>query len=211
MPRIRADSIVEHKQKTRREILDAGATLFRSQGYSDTNLGDVAAYVGIGRTTLYEYFSDKEDILVHIVEDRIPSVVDDILVDLPEEISVRDRLAELLVRGLQYVSSDVDLGSMLMREMAKLSPSAQRRIARAHAGLATEITRLCRVGMERGEFRAFDPEDVGRLVYSLMMTSSQTLMRGEVTEERIRRVSGTLVDLVFDGLAAARPERSHSR
>ena len=52
MPRIRADSIVEHKEKTRSEILDAGATLFRSQGYTDTNLGDIAAYVGIGRTTL---------------------------------------------------------------------------------------------------------------------------------------------------------------
>jgi AcrR family transcriptional regulator len=201
MPRIRADSILEHKEKTRREILDAGATLFRSQGYTDTNLGDIAGYVGIGRTTLYEYFSDKEDILVHIVEDRIPSLMDEMLVGLPEGISVRERLGELLVRGLQYVSSDVDLGSMLMREMSKLSPQSQRRIAQAHSGLASEITRLCRLGMDRGEFREFDPEDVGRLVYSLMMTSSQTLMRGDRSPGRFQRVADTLRHLVFDGLA----------
>jgi AcrR family transcriptional regulator len=201
MPRIRADSIVEHKEKTRREILDAGATLFRSQGYTDTNLGDIAAYVGIGRTTLYEYFSDKEDILVHIVEDRIPALMDEMLVGLPEGISVRERLGELLVRGLQYVSSDTDLGSMLMRDMSKLSPRSQRRIAQAHSGLASEITRLCRLGMERGEFREFDPDDVGRLVYSLMMTSSQTLMRGDRSGDRFVEVAGTLRHLVFDGLA----------
>jgi AcrR family transcriptional regulator len=201
MPRIRADSIEEHTEKTRGEILDAASALFRSQGYSDTNLGDVAGYVGIGRTTLYEYFTDKEDILVHIVEDTIPSVVDEMLSELPEEISLRERLGELLLRGLRYVSSDVDLGSMLMREMSKLSSPAQRRIAKAHGGLATEITRLCRLGMERGEFRRADPDDVGRLVYSLMMTSSQTLMRGEPSPERFREVADTLLLLVFDGLA----------
>ncbi len=202
MPRIRADSIAEHKEKTRREILDAGARLFRSQGYSDTNLGDVAAFVGVGRTTLYEYFSDKEDILVHIVEDRIPAVVDEMLVDLPEEIAVRDRLAELLVRGLQYVTSEADLGSMLMKEMSKLGPDAQRRIARAHGGLATEITRLIELGVERGEFRDCDPDDVGRLVYSLMMTSSQALMRRSDAADRFRQVADTLLLLVFDGLSA---------
>ena len=46
-----------------------------------------------------------------------------------------------------------------MHEMSKLSPGAQRRIASAHGGLATEITRLCRIGMERGEFREFDADD----------------------------------------------------
>ena len=201
MPRIRADSIAEHKEKTRREILDAGADLFRSQGYSDTNLGDVAAFVGVGRTTLYEYFTDK-DILVHIVEDRSPAVVDEMLVDLPAEISVRDRLSELLVRGLRYVSSDVDLGSMLMREMSKLSRSAQRRIARAHGGLATELTRLIGVGVETGEFRRCNPEDVGQLVYSLMMTSSQSLMRRPGAGDRFQQVADTLLLLVFDGLSA---------
>ncbi len=202
MPRIRADSIAEHKEKTRREILDAGADLFRSQGYSDTNLGDVAAFVGIGRTTLYEYFTDKEDILVHIVEDRIPGVVDAMLVDLPTEYSVRDRLSELLVRGLRYVSSDIDLGSMLMREMSKLSRSAQGRIARAHGGLATELTRLIGVGVETGEFRQCNAEDVGRLVYSLMMTSSQSLMRRHDAIDRFQEVADTLLLLVFDGLSA---------
>jgi len=201
MPRIRAESIAEHKEKTRSEILDAASSLFRTQGYSDTNLGDVAAFVGIGRTTLYEYFTDKEDILVNIVAETIPAVVDEMLSELPEEISLRDRLGELLLRGLRYVSSDVDLGSMLMREMSKLSPPSQRRIAEAHDGLATEITRLCRLGMERGEFRRADSEDVGRLGYSLMMTSSQTLMRWEPSAARFQEVADTLLLLVFDGLA----------
>jgi hypothetical protein len=43
--------------------------------------------------------------------------------------------------------------------------------------------------------------DVGRLVSSLMMTSSQTLMRGNRTPERFAQVAGTLRHLVFDGLA----------
>ena len=90
---------------------------------------------------------------------------------------------------------------MLMREMSKLSGPSQRRIAQAHGGLATEITRLIALGIERGEFRECDPDDVGRLVYSLMMTSSQALMRRSDAEDRFKTVADTLLLLVFDGLS----------
>ena len=131
MPRIRAASIEEHKIRTRRDILEAAAALYRAEGYTDTNLGDIAALVGIGRTTLYDYFPDKESILVELVEEMLPGVVDDMLADLPDSLSHRERLSELIVRGVAYVSTDEDLGSMIMRELPRLSRVAQERIGRA--------------------------------------------------------------------------------
>ena len=93
MPRIRAASVDEHKSKTRREILDAAEALFRGQGYAETAFGDVAAYVGVGRTTLYEYFTDKEDLLASLVEDRIPQVMDGLVDGLPTKATIREQLA----------------------------------------------------------------------------------------------------------------------
>lgn len=201
MPRIRAATIDEHKEMTRREILVAAGELFRSEGFSDTTLRDIAAYVGIGRTTLYEYFSDKEDVLVNLVEHTLPDVVDGLLAGLPPDVTVRERLSELIVRGLEFVSSDTSLGSTLMRELPKLSPAAQRRVRKAHGRLEAEVTRLCRLGIDRGEFRSFDPDDAGRLVSQMMMSASQGLLRDTDAKQRIHEVADTLVRFLFDGLA----------
>jgi AcrR family transcriptional regulator len=201
MPRIRAASIAEHKRRTRGEILDAAAVLFRAHGYGDTSLGDIAGFVGIGRTTLYEYFSDKEDILASLVESTLPGVVDAMLDGLPDGLTHRERLSELLIRGLEFVSSDADLGSTLMRELPRLSPAAQARVRAAHRRLEDEVTRLCRLGIADGEFRAFDPADAGSIVFTLMMSASGSLLRDADAKQRVHEAADTLLRFVFDGLA----------
>jgi len=202
MPRIRAATIDEHKELTRTEILEAAGRLFRAEGYGETTLRDIASYVGIGRTTLYEYFSDKEDVLVNLVEDTIPGVVDGLLTGLPDSTSCRERLSELIVRSLEFVSTDSDLGSTLMRELPRLSRTAQRRVRKAHGRLETEMTRLCRLGIETGEFRPFEPRDAGRLVYQIVMSAGQGLVRDADAKQHIHDVADTLVRFVFDGLAS---------
>jgi len=202
MPRIRAATIEEHKRRTRAEILDAAAALFRTHGYADTGLGDISAFVGIGRTTLYEYFADKEDVLVNLVESRIPAVVAGLLSGVPDGVSTRERLAELIVRGLEFVSSDDDLGSTLMRELPRLSEPAQRRLRKAHKALEDEVIRLCKVGIAAGEFRPFDPVDAGRLVFTVMMAASQSLVRDADAKQKMHEAADTLVRFVFDGLAS---------
>ncbi len=201
MPRIRAASVAEHKTQTRREILDAAAALFQTQGYADTSLGDMAAFVGIGRTTLYEYFTDKEDLLASLVEDRIPEVMDALVAGLPSDATIREQLAELMIRGLEYISTDDNLGTLLTRETPRLSPDAQSRIRDAHRGLGDEITHLCRLGIESGELRGFEADEAGRLVFAVMWSASQTLLRDADAKQRRHEVADTVIRFVFDGLA----------
>jgi len=202
MPRIRAATIDEHKELTRRQILASAGDLFRADGYADTTLRDISAAVGIGRTTLYEYFTDKEDVLVNLVEAEVPAVVATMLADLPEHLGTRERLAELIQRGLAFVSTDHALGSMVMRELPTLSQSAAARIRAVHAPLEREIGRLCRTGIASGEFRTFEPDDAARLVYGVMMAASQTLLRDADAKQRMHEAADTLVRFVFDGLSA---------
>lgn len=201
MPRIRADSIAEHKEQTRVDILRAAAALFRAQGYGETSLSDIASYVGVGRTTLYEYFTDKEDILVSLVDESLPSMMDDMLSGLPDGVSCRNRLSELIGRGLGYVSDEANLGAMLMRELPRLSPMAQRRIGMAHQRLSQAIFACVQTGIERGEFRQMDHRAAGEIVNSLMMSASQTLMRTSQPPDDHQKMTETIIDFVFEGLS----------
>jgi len=202
VPRIRAASIAEHKAQTRREIIDAASKLFQQQGYAETSLGDVAAFVGIGRTTLYEYFSDKEDILATMVEESLPQVIDGIVEESREAGAARSRLEELIRQGLRYVSAEDHLGSLVMHELPRLTGPAAGRVAAAHRRLGDEIMRVVREGIELGEFRDLDPSAAGRIVTSLLMTASQSLIRARDAREQRETLEDTLVRFVFEGLGA---------
>jgi len=203
VPRIRAESIEEHKTLTRRDILEAAAGLFRGQGYNETSLGDIASHVGIGRTTLYEYFADKEAILVSLVQQELPVLMAELVADLPADESCRYRLGVLIERGLEFVSDESKLGSMLMRELPNISKEAQRDVRQAHLGLAGAVVGVCREGIASGEFRDLDPMLVGQLVYGLMMSASSGLLRSSEPQDQNREVSDTLLSIVFDGLTLA--------
>ncbi len=176
MPRIRASNIEEHKELTRHQLLDATRQLLAEVGYEILTMGDIAAAVGIGRTTIYQYFRDKEDVLASLVEDTLPQVVEDIIASVPEDLPVEGRLTALAEATVGFVASDPVLGLVLHRDVSKLSESTQERISGAHRDLSAEIARLYTVGVEEGRFRALPPRLVGRFIQDLIMSSARALV-----------------------------------
>jgi TetR/AcrR family transcriptional regulator len=52
----------------REQILDCALAAFAERGYHGTSIADVCARAGIGRATLYQYFTDKRELLVALAE-----------------------------------------------------------------------------------------------------------------------------------------------
>ena len=50
-------------QQTRNTILDAAVALYQSQGIDQTSISAVIEKSGLGRTTFYRHFSDRDDVL----------------------------------------------------------------------------------------------------------------------------------------------------
>ena len=69
MPKIRAASIDEHKELTRRSLLDAAYRVIDEAGSAEVPLGEIALSAGVGRTTFYDYFDDRDDVIASLVEE----------------------------------------------------------------------------------------------------------------------------------------------
>ena len=63
MPRLWADTIDAHRREVRDAILDTTAAL-AEHGLLSVTMSQIAGDTGIGRATLYKYFSDVESILL---------------------------------------------------------------------------------------------------------------------------------------------------
>src|ERR687896_669521 len=64
MPRLWNDTIEAHRREVRDAILDTTAELVAEYGLLSVTMSQIAEKTGIGRATLYKYFSDVEAILL---------------------------------------------------------------------------------------------------------------------------------------------------
>lgn len=86
-------------QLTLAKILDAALECYRARGIAHTSLDEVAKAAGIGRTTLYRYVDNREDLLNKVVWRDAQQQ--------QEEMSVlvryHDNLADSLVDSIVYI------------------------------------------------------------------------------------------------------------
>lgn len=204
MPRIRAASIDEHKALTRSALLDAAKTLIHQAGTADLPLGEIALAAGVGRTTLYDYFTDRDDLIATLVEEELPGVVEALIEVVPQSENATERLAELAARTVEFVISDPVLGVILHREVGRMGAEAEVRIRAAHAGLANAMVGLYHVGVASGDFRSMPPDLAGRLIQDSIMSAARTVLSASNPEERIEEVTMHLRLFLIGGFGVAR-------
>ena len=73
MPKIRAASVAEHVEQQRAAVSEAALRLFVERGYHAVSLGDIAAEVGLARSSLYRYVPDKAHLLVDWFRRELPA------------------------------------------------------------------------------------------------------------------------------------------
>ena len=64
----------EHKQRTRRELLDAARKLFAERGFQATSAADIAAAAGVTERTLFRYFPTKLALVLDEVTALLPEM-----------------------------------------------------------------------------------------------------------------------------------------
>lgn len=208
MPRIRAASIDEHKTLTRRALLEAAGRLIDEAGTADLPLGEIALLAGVGRTTFYEYFEDRDDVIASLVEDKLPQVIDELIASVPAHLDAAERMARLASATVRFVATDRVFGVILHREVGRMGLTAQARIRDSHSHLATELAGIYMRGVAEGVFRPIPPYLAGRLIQDTIMSAARALIDDDT---RLDEVSRELEVFLLGGLGNHQPERATGR
>ena len=75
MPRISAASNAEQRADTQRRILTAFGELLFSHGLPGLTMTDVARHAGVGRTAVYNYYADIEELLISYSLDETEKIL----------------------------------------------------------------------------------------------------------------------------------------
>ena len=164
-------------------MLDAARDLIDETGTAEIALGEVATTAGVGRTTFYEYFSDRDDVIAALVEEELPQVVADLIESAPADLPTAERLAELAARTVEFVAEDRVFGVILHRAAGSFGKVAQSRIMKSHAGLSREMADLYMQGVSDGLFRPMSPPLAERLIQGAIMSAAKALIDEAVGPE----------------------------
>lgn len=76
MPRISEPTVAEHRAAQHRAVLAAAEKLIAASDGQMPTLGDVAAEVGLARSSVYLYAASRQDLLIQLLLEAIPAWTD---------------------------------------------------------------------------------------------------------------------------------------
>jgi len=110
-------TIEAHRRAVRDATLDTTATLVAEHGLASVTMSQIAEETGIGRATLYKYFSDVDAILIAWHERQVTAHLEQ-LVKVRDQVRVPGERLEAVVEAYALMSHghhDTELAALLHR------------------------------------------------------------------------------------------------
>jgi AcrR family transcriptional regulator len=183
MPRIAAPSNAAQREQTQRKILDAFGELLFSHGLPGLTMTDVARTAGVGRTAVYNYFADLEQLLVAYALDETGRFVTDLKTDLGGLDNPVDKLSLYVRAQLEDLSRRHLPPGPAMRSV--LSGESFAKLA-VHVGELNQLLAdILRDGMDRRFLPEADVDGLVQLIHGSLTASAARRNADTPDEERI--------------------------
>lgn len=136
----------------KKAILDCAKKLFSKQGYYQTHISDIIKEAKIARGTVYQYFDNKDDIFITLVEDFFNNWKNIVSfetanIDL-KAISAKDYFRHRIRQTLLFLAEDSDLCNIALRMGLGLPEKVSILIDRFEKKIMSLIAEDLRYGQE---------------------------------------------------------------
>ncbi len=183
MPRIAAPTNAAQREQTQRKILNAFGELLFTHGLPGLTMTDVARTAGVGRTAVYNYFADLEQLLVAYALDETGRFVVDLRSRLQGLENPVDRLAVYVRAQLEDLSRRHLPPGPAMRSV--LSRESFQKLG-VHVGeLNTLLMDILRDGMDQGFLPQANVEELVQLIHGSMTASASRRTADTPDEDHI--------------------------
>lgn len=163
MPRIAASSNAEQREQTQRKVLDAFGELLFSHGLPGLTITDVARRAGVGRTAVYNYFADLEQLLVAYALDETGRFLSELKHELDRLENPVDQLACYVRAQIGDLSKRHLPPGPAMRSVLSADSFAQLSV---HVGeLSALLQNILRRAMAEGYLPDTDVTELARLIH----------------------------------------------
>ncbi|MDO4711317.1 MAG: TetR/AcrR family transcriptional regulator [Peptostreptococcaceae bacterium] len=189
-------------EEKKQEIYKAATQVFFDKGYASTTLGDIAKASKIGRSTIYQYFKNKEEIFHEVCISffsELVSSLDEILTsDLPATEKLKKMLGVFVFENGADTKRFFQLAKVLLFLKAN-SSIFESKFKFFYLSVQDMFYQVVEKGIRSGDIKPCDPESMTLAIFGLAQSIIlHTYLNSQTSSEDYLKA----VCLMIDGIRA---------
>lgn len=185
------------------QIIAAAARVFAEKGFFQAKVEEIAVAAGVGKGTVYEYFSSKTDLFQEMMYAYTEQYLHCLRQSFDSSLPVIRQLQVILKSHLQFLlENTAGMSKLGMEAHPPINEEMRAWFFAKKMELVQGLANILQKGIEQGEVKAtVNTLLAAQLIFGVMMSLSSEIVLGKQQLE-VDRLSSEVLALVFGGLAA---------
>ena len=180
----------EEQARRRHEIFHQVVPIVLKKGFHETSMQEIASAAGLGKSTLYDYFRTKDEILVYFFEDQLNDLTEEAQKIAMQNCSADVRLRKIMEAYVESLQANKSLFMKMTLESQRLRVESQKQIQKSRHAYQDMIRALIEEGNREGVFRPVNPllaarlllGSIGPVIYGSRLTGTPQEMLKEMLD-----------------------------
>lgn len=136
--------------------MEAAIRVFSQKGYHHTKMEEIAIEAGIGKGTIYEYFSSKLQLLQEIMKRSFRLYEQTMSSDISNSMFINEKIKMLVEAHFRFCQENKDLTRILFWDTDIMDEELRDWACQQRTGKEKRLQDFIQAGIDRGEIRAVD-------------------------------------------------------
>lgn len=185
---------------SKQQIIHAAGVIFERYGFKKTTMDDIAFAAGKGKSSLYYYFKNKEEVFEAVVAHEAENLVNEINTAIRNSSSAVDKLRSYMgVRMKRFVKRG-NLATALNDNFLATFSFIEKIRNNYRDFEINLIAEIINEGIEKKEFKAIDATFTGEIILTGMIGFEVPLLTKSTTIEDSAAKIDSVIEMFFYGI-----------
>jgi TetR/AcrR family fatty acid metabolism transcriptional regulator len=186
-------------EKTKRElILEAAMVVFARDGFHVAKVEDIANEAGVGKGTVYEYFSSKLELFQEMFKEGMGGFIQSLHTEINNTMTTPEKLRKVAYLHFQFIMKHRDLAKLSM-ENQQCGEDFRKWIFSAQRQKLEYIGSIIEEGIAKGELRKVD-SNAAAMVFSGAMGALFVPVSFGNVEVEPKDIIEPILNVIFEGI-----------
>lgn len=189
------------KNKTRDQFIQVAGQIFERYGFKKTTMDDIAYAAGKGKSSLYYYFKNKEEVFEAVVANEARQLKEEINQKLESIDKSVDKLRFYILLRMKRFASKGNLYQALNDDFLMTFGFIEKIRNKHREDELVTLNTIFKEGIKRKEFKAVDIEFTSHALLTAMIGFELPLLKTTETEPEFEKKINKVVDMILYGLS----------